>query len=70
MVDEEWCVVPSFSKYEVSSLGRVRSNTRAGKRRLLKPALSGKGPAKYLCVSLFRQGRASLTEYSEEDVDV
>lgn len=55
---EEWRTVPGFPRYEVSSLGRVRSNTSSGKGRLLKTALSGKGPAKYLCVALAREGRS------------
>ena len=53
---EQWRPVPGFPKYEVSSLGRVRSTTTSGKRKLLKPWLSGKGPAKYLCVGLSEYG--------------
>jgi len=58
MEAEEWRPVEGFPKYQVSSRGRVRSNTSWTNGGLLKTALSGKGPAKYLCVSLVRHGRS------------
>lgn len=54
---EQWCPVLGLPKYDVSSLGRVRSNTNWSKGHLLKLALCGKGPAKYWYVGLCRNGR-------------
>lgn len=54
MDGEEWREVVGVPKYEVSSWGRVRSNTTRSKGKILKTAFSGKGPAKYRCVSLSR----------------
>jgi hypothetical protein len=55
-VEEEWKIIPGFSNYEASALGRIRRRTRCKSSeagRVLKPA-----KARYLRVSLVRNGKA------------
>ena len=52
---EEWKKVNGFPKYEVSSLGRVRSY-HSGKVKMLNPGLSGPGKCRYRQVMLCNAG--------------
>ena len=55
---EVWKEVPEFPKYEVSTLGRIRTQ-RAGKEYIKKPSPDKKG---YLIVSLGTGKRGAVTK--------
>lgn len=49
---EQWKQIPDYDKYEISSLGQVRSHhLKRGKVAILKPNITGKG---YQFVNLFK----------------
>ena len=50
---EQWCLISEFPNYMVSSCGRVMNITTF---KVLKPGMNGCG---YLCVSLYKDGKAS-----------